>query len=411
MTEDRPTGPPGPGSLVVTNIGELITNDPERGGLVGRMSDAAIVVEDGVISWVGHAADLPRDLPADPQDADGRAMLPGFVDSHTHVAYGGDRLDEFIDRAEGATYEDILAAGGGIYSTVEATRSQSLVDQIAAAMGRLERMFATGTTTVEMKSGYGLDVETEFGLVSTGRAIDAALPIDVVSTFLGAHVVAPEFLDDRSAYLDLVNGPMLQVMAEYVSFVDVFCDPVAFTVDEARTVAAAAHANGLDVRIHADQTGRIGAAARAAEVGAASADHLDHVTDSDLEAMAEAGTTGVLVPGASFSLRLPYPDGRRVWDSGVTVALATDHNPGTSPVETMPFVIALAVAGLGLTPDEAIWSATRGGALSLRLDDRGMIAPGKVADLVLLSGRPADLAYRPDRPFVTNVVKAGNVVV
>jgi imidazolonepropionase len=272
-------------------------------------------------------------------------------------------------------------------------------------------MFATGTTTVEIKSGYGLDVETEFGLVSTGRAIDRALPIDVVSTFLGAHVVAPEFLDDRQAYLDLVNGPMLQVMADYVSFVDVFCDPIAFSVDEARSVARSAADNGLGMRIHADQTGHIGAAALAAEVGAASADHLDHATDDDFEAMAAAGTTGVLVPGASWSMRLPYPDGRRLWDSGVTVAIATDHNPGTSPIETMPFTISLAVAGLGLTPSEAIWAATRGGAISLRLDDRGMIAPGKVADLVLVSGHPAGLAYRPDRPLVSNVIKAGNVVV
>lgn len=410
MTSDEVPGPELGGSLAITNIGSLVTNDPERNGLLGIIDDAALTAVDGVITWVGAAADLPTDLPAAPMDVEGRSMLPGFVDSHTHVAYAGDRVDEYVRRMEGATYEEILAAGGGIYRTVEATRGVSLVDLIAVTMPRLERMLAAGTTTVEVKSGYGLDIATESGIVAAASALGMALPIDIVATFLGAHVAGPEFRDDPEAYLALVNGPMLDALADRVSFVDVFCDPVAFDVGQAHTVADAAARHGLGLRVHADQTGRIGAAAFAAEVGAASADHLDHAADDDLAAMAEAGTTAVLVPGVSYSLRTPYPDGRRIWDSGVTVAIATDHNPGTSPVETMSFVISLAVAGLGLTPDEAIWAATRGGALSLGCTDRGIVAPGHLADLALIAGTPTDLAHRPDRTLVTTVVKRGMVV-
>jgi imidazolonepropionase len=409
LARDEP-GTDEPGTLVLTNVGHLVTNDPERGSLCGGVDDAAVICIDGVVTWVGNAAELPTDLPSAPVDVEGRSVLPGFVDAHTHLTYSGDRLGDFVQRMEGVPYADILAAGGGIYSTVAATRESSLVELIADTMARLERMQATGTTTIEIKSGYGLDAETEFGLISTARALDMALPIDIVSTFLGAHVVGPEFRDDPAGYLELVNGPILDLVAEHVEFVDVFCDPVAFDVTQARSVAEAAAGHGLGVRIHADQTGRIGAAALAAEVGAASADHLDHSTDEDLSAMAESGTTAVLVPGASYSMRVPYPDGRRIWDSGVTVAIATDHNPGTSPVETMPFVISLAVSGLGLTPDEALWAATRGGALSLRREDRGAIAPGMVADFAIVNGAPADLAYRPDRPLVSNVIKAGTVV-
>lgn len=397
-------------SIVLTNVGRVVTNDPDRDGLLGIIEDAAIVAADGVVTWVGKNDDLPSDLPGEPFDIGGRSVIPGFVDAHTHLTYAGDRLAEFVRRMEGATYAEILAEGGGIYSTVDATRRASTVDLLSTAMARLERMQATGTTTVEIKSGYGLDIETEFGLISTARALDMSLPVDIVSTFLGAHVIGPEYTDDRSAFLALVNGPMLDLVEEHVSFVDVFCDAVAFSVDEARTVAEAARRHHLGVRIHADQTRRIGAAALAAEVGAASADHLDHATDTDLEALAAAGTTAVLLPGVSYSLRTPYPDGRRVWDSGVTVAIASDHNPGTSPIETMPFVASLAVSGLGITPDEAIWAATRGGALSLGLDDRGVIASGALADMAIINGEPADLTFRPDRPLVSNVIKRGVVV-
>ena len=241
--------------------------------------------------------------------------------------------------------------------------------------------------------------------------LDESLPVDIIPTFLGAHVVPVEYREDRDAYVDLVCGEMLDACAPLARFCDVFSDKAAFTVDETRRILEAAKSRGLDVRIHADQLGRVGAAHLAAELSAASADHLDHATGEDLAAMSAAGTSAVLLPAVSFSMRLPYPDGRRIWDSGVTVALATDCNPGTANVESMPFVVALAALNMGLTPDEAIWAATRGAALSLRLEDRGHLVPGAVADLVVLDA-PTHLhiPYRPDADLVAAVVKSGVVL-
>ena len=400
------------GSLVVSNISELVTNDPEGDAAFGMLHDAAVAIVDGVVDWVGTSSQLPDHYGDHTTlDAGGRCVVPGFVDAHTHTVFAGDRAEEFARRLTGATYEEILASGGGIFSTVDATRNASFVDLMDQAMARFRRMLGSGSTTIEVKSGYGLTVESEVAMIGAARAIDMALPSDVVSTFLGAHVVAPEFRDDRDGYLDLVTGPMLDAVAGDVSFVDVFCDAAAFTVEEARRVCEAAYRAGLGFRIHADQTARIGATALAAEVRAASADHLDHATDDDLERLAEAGTVAVLLPGVSFSMRTPPPDGRRVWDSGARVAIATDCNPGTAYVETMPFMIALAVIQGGLTPGEAVWAATRGGALALGLDDRGMIVPGAVGDLVIVDAPThIHLAYKPDAAIVARVVKAGAVV-
>ncbi len=399
-------------SLVVTNIAELVTNDPGGGPAFVAINDAAVAIVEGFVDWVGPSSLLPDHYGGHPMlDAGGRCVVPGFVDSHTHTVFAGDRAGEFARRLTGATYEEILAAGGGILSTVDATRRASFVDLMDQAMARFRRMLGTGSTTIEVKSGYGLTVESEVAMISASRAIDMALPSDVVSTFLGAHVVAPEFRDDRDGYLDLVTGPMLDAVAADVSFVDVFCDAAAFTVEEARRVCDAAYRAGLGFRIHADQTARIGAAALAAEVGAASADHLDHATDDDLERLAEAGTVAVLLPGVSFSMRTAPPDCRRVWDSGVRVAIATDCNPGTAYVETMPFMISLAVIQGGMTPGEAVWAATRGGALALGLEDRGMIVPGAIGDLVIIEAPShIHLAYRPDAAIVARVLKAGVVV-
>ncbi len=398
--------------ILVFNIGSLVTNDLGRDGLLGIVEDAAVAISDGVLEWVGDGADIPAEYGDLPRlDAGGAAVLPGFVDPHTHLVFAGDRSDEFARRLRGESYEEILTAGGGILSTVAATRAASEDDLYDSAVERAWRMLANGTTTVEVKSGYGLNAATEEKMLRVARRIDESLPIDVIPTFLGAHVVPAEYREDRDAYVDLVCGEMLDVCAPLARFCDVFSDEAAFTVEETRRILEAAKNRGLEVRVHADQLGRVGAAHLAAELSAASADHLDHATDEDLTAMSAAGTSAVLLPAVSFSMRLPYPDGRRIWDSGVTVALATDCNPGTANVESMPFVVALAALNMGLTPDEAVWAATRGGALSLRLEDRGHLVPGAVGDLVVLDA-PTHLhiPYRPDANLVAAVVKGGVIL-
>ncbi len=399
-------------SLFVFNIGSLVTNDPGRGGLLGIVDEGAVAIVDGAIDWIGPEAGAPTEYGDLPQlSAGGAAVLPGFVDPHTHLVFAGDRSEEFARRLRGESYEEILAAGGGILSTVEATRATPEDVLYEASAERVWRMLANGTTTVEVKSGYGLDVATEEKMLNVARRLDESLPIDVVPTFLGAHVVPAEHREDRDAYVELVCGEMLDACAPLARFCDVFSDEAAFTVDETRRILEAAKSRGLGLRIHADQLGRVGAADLAADLSAARADHLDHATDEDLAAMRDAGTSAVLLPAVSFSIRLPYPDGRRVWDSGVPVALPTDCNPGTAYVESMPFVIALAALNMGLTPDEAVWAATRGSARSLNLEDRGHLTRGAVADLVILDA-PTHLhiPYRPDADLIAAVVKRGVVL-
>jgi imidazolonepropionase len=400
------------GGLLVRGIGRLTTNDPQRDGVTGVVRDAAVVAEGGVVRWAGTERDLPGGLGDMAElDVGGAAVVPGFVDAHTHVVFAGDRAGEFERRLGGEPYEDTLASGGGIMATVAATRAADDRRLFDESRRRLALMLAAGTTTAEVKSGYGLDVATERRILETAAALDAALPIDLVPTFLGAHAVPPEWRDDRAGFLDLVVGEMLPACAPLGRFADVFCDRGAFTVDEARRVLKAARAHGLEPRLHADQLAATGAAGLAAELGAVSADHLDRASDYDLRAMATAGVVGVLLPGVSLSMRLPYPDPARLRDAGVTIAIATDANPGTSYVLTMPFVIALAVLEMGMAPDEAVWSATRGGALALQMPDRGVIIPGAAADLVVLDAdTPAALAYRPDSPLVATVVKRGTIV-
>jgi len=397
---------------VVFNIGSLVTNDPDRDGLLGIVENAAVAISGGSVSWVGREENLPDEFSDFSRlDAGGAAVLPGFVDPHTHLVFAGDRSDEFGGRLRGRSYEEILAAGGGILSTVAATRAASEEELFEEASERAWRMLSTGTTTVEVKSGYGLDVETEEKMLRVAGRLGDLLPIDVVPTFLGAHVFPVEFRADRDAYIDLVTGPMLDACAPLATFCDVFCDDAAFTVDESRRILEAAKRHGLALRVHADQLGRVGAAALAADLHAASADHLDHATDHDLEAMRRAGTVAVLLPAVSFSMRLPYPDGRRIWDSGVTVALATDCNPGTAYVESMPFVVALASLNMGLTPEEALWAATAGAAASLGLTDRGRIMSGALGDLVILDAPTyLHIPYRPDGGLVAAVVKRGTIV-
>jgi imidazolonepropionase len=400
-----------PDTSLITTIGSLVTNASGVPGDVGVVSDAAIAVEDGLIVWAGPAAAVPREhRGAEVLDVGGRAVLPGFVDAHTHLVFAGDRSDEFVRRLAGEPYEAILASGGGIHATVASTRSARFDDLVDDASARLGRMLASGTTTVEAKSGYGLTVADEVRLLEAIAAAGEVSSADVVPTFLGAHV--PDRNVDPAAYVDLVVDEMLPACAPLASFCDVFCDPAAFDTVSSRRILEAAAGHGLPARLHVEQLAHSGGAVLAAEVGAASADHLDHATAEDAAALAAAGVAAVLLPAASFSMRSPQAPGRMLWDAGVTIGLATDCNPGTSNVESMGFVIALACLEMGLTPDEAVWAATRGSALSLGLDDRGAVTPGRIADLVILDAPSHHhIPYRPGSNLVWAVVKDGRRVV
>ena len=394
------------GSIGLTNIGQLVTNDPDHGEPLGIVEHAGLLIKDGVVTWVGPADDLPE--VADVVDCGGDAVVPGFVDPHTHLVFAGDRADEFARRLRGESYEQIMATGGGIQSTVTATRDASLGELTQATMERARRMLDAGTTTVEVKSGYGLAVDQEKRLLAVAAAVGAAVSLDVVPTFLGAHAVPKEFAGDPDGYIDHVIAEMLPECAPLARFCDVFCDEGVFTVVQARRVLEAGKEYGLLPRVHANQLAPSGGAQLAAEVGAVSADHLDHLDDDDIVALREAGTVAVLLPGVSLSLQLPQARGRDLWDAGVTVALGTDCNPGTSNIETMPFVIALACLQMGLSPEQALWSATRGSALALGLEDRGQLVPGARGDVVILAHPTyAHLAYRPDAPPVRGVIKRG----
>jgi imidazolonepropionase len=382
-------------STLVTNIGLLVTHDAER----PERSDAALVVEDGRVAWVGDAADAP--VADEVLDVEGRCVIPGFVDSHSHLVFGGDRAAEFEARMAGQKY-----AAGGIRSTVAATRAASDDELRARLRGFLDEMLAQGTTTVEIKSGYGLSVGDEERLVRLAAEVTPEV------TFLGAHVVPGEYADRPDEYVDLVTGPMLDACAPHSRWIDVFCESGAFTVPQSRRVLEAGIARGLAPRVHASQLGPGEGVQLAVELGAASIDHGTYLTDGDIAALAASDTVLTLLPGVEFSTRQPYPDARRLIDAGVTVALACDTNPGSSFTSSMPFCIAIAVRDMGMTPAEAVWAATAGGARALRRDDVGVIAPGSRADLVLL-GAPTriHLAYRPGVPLVRTVWKDGVAVV
>ena len=380
------------GSRLLTNIGELLTNDPDvgDGSPVGRVRDAALVVDDGRVAWVGPAARAPD---ADERhDAQGAAVVPGFVDSHTHLIFAGERSDEFEARMAGERYD-----GGGIARTVAATRAASDEHLRAQSRRRWAQLRAGGVTTVEVKSGYALDVAGEARLVALAHELTEEV------TFLGAHVVPAEFASDREAYVSLVAGEMMERCAG-AKWTDVFCDRGAFSVEEAREVLRAGRARGHALRLHANQIADIGAVDLALEMECASVDHCTHLSDRDVERLGDSSTVVTLLPGAEFSTRAPYPSARRLLEAGVTLALATDCNPGTSYVTSMSFVVALAVREMEMSVDEALWSATRGGARALRRDDVGHLGVGARADLVVLDApRAAHLAYRPGSSLVREV--------
>ena len=379
---------------LITNIGELTTNDPAA----GTLRDAAVLVDHGRIEWVGPADDAPTDPEGyEEVDAEGRAMIPGFVDSHSHIVFGGDRADEFEARMAGQKY-----AAGGIRSTVAATRDASDDELRIRLRGFVDEMLAQGTTTIEIKSGYGLDVATEQRLVRLAAEVTEEV------TYLGAHVVPSEYADRADEYVDLVIGEMLDACAPHSKWIDVFCETGAFTVPQSRRVLEAGIARGLQPRVHASQLGPGEGVQLAVELGAASIDHGTYLTDEDVAALAASDTVLTLLPGVEFSTRQPYPDARRLIDAGVTVALACDTNPGSSFTSSMPFCIAVAVRDMGMTTAEAVWAATAGGARALRRDDIGMIGAGKRADLVLLDAPTrVHLAYRPGVPLIKHVWKDG----
>lgn len=387
--------------VFLTGIGELTTN-------VGPpIPDAVVAVENGIITYAGPSADAP-DQTGERYDCDGSAVIPGFVDAHTHLVFAGDRSDEFARRLAGESYTEIGAAGGGILATMASTRDADEDELFDLAAGRVRRMIRTGTTTLEVKSGYGLDLETELRQLRVARRLGEALPVTVRTTFLGAHSVPPEYSSDRSGFVDLVVEEMLPAAAPLADYCDVFVEETAFSVDEARRIFERASELGLGARVHAEQLGHTGGARLAAELGAASADHLDYANEDDAPALADAGVAAVLVPGASYTLRSRQAPARMLADSGCTVALATDCNPGTSYFESMAPILSLGVVQMGLRVDEAITAATLGGARSLGFDDRGIVAEGAVADLAVLDApSAAHLVYRPGANLVRQTFKSG----
>jgi imidazolonepropionase len=384
-------------ATLITRIGELVTNEGDLGSFTA-IDNAALVIEDGVIAWTGPSSRAPA---ADSfVDAGRRAVLPGFVDSHAHLVFGGERSGEFAARMAGRPY-----VAGGILNTVKATRAASDVALRANLRRLADEMRGQGTTTFECKSGYGLTVADEM------RGVALAAEVTPEVTFLGAHVVPPEFAADVAGYVDLVCGPMLSACAPRARWIDVFCEDGAFGADEAATILAAGQAAGLGARVHANQLGPGPGVRVAAEAGAATVDHCTHLTPADVDAIVSTPLVATLLPGAEFSTRQPYPDARRLLDAGATVALATDCNPGSSFTSSMSFCVALAVREMRMTTEEAVWSATAGGARALRRTDVGHLGAGARADLILLDAPShAYLAYRPGVPLIAAVWQGGKLV-
>lgn len=387
-------------SRLFTNIGSLVTNDPtlDRGPL-GVLDQAAFVVEQGRITWVGAANQAPASDRC--VDLGGRAVLPGFVESHSHLVFAGDRSHEFAARMEGKPYE-----AGGIRTTIEATRAASAAELELNTRSLMQEYARAGATTIEVKTGYGQSAESELKSVQV-----AAACTDEV-TLLAAHVAPPEYRDKHDEYVQMVVDTMIPECAPYASWIDVFCERGAFSEDESRAVLQAGIAAGLKARVHGNQLTYGAGVQLAVELGAASVDHAVYLTDADVDALANSSTVATVLPGADFSTRGAYPDARRLLDAGVTVALGADCNPGTSFTTSIPFCIALAVRDLHMSPDEAVWAATAGGAAALGRTDIGAITVGARADVLALDApNHLHLAYRPGVPLVAGVWKDGQTVV
>ena len=382
-------------TTLLRNIGELVTNDPSWGDRYGILTEAAVEWADGVVTWVGSDSDAESRVGSATEilDAEGRAVIPGFVDSHTHLIFAGDRSSEFEARMAGTAY-----GAGGIATTVAATKDAADAELRDLIGERIAEMRSQGTTTVEIKTGYGLTVEHEVRLARIAREFTDHV------TFLGAHVVPTEYLGRSDDYVELVCGEMLDAVEPFVTALDVFCEEGAFTVEQSRRILEAGDERGLRTHIHAAQLGPSESVKMAIEIGVASVDHGTFITDADVVALAETGTVLTLLPGSDFSTRQPYPDARRFIDAGVTVALASNCNPGSSYTTSMAFCIAIAVREMRMSPAEALWSATAGGAQSLGLSTVGNLSVGSRAHIVELNApNHIHLAYRPGVNLVRRV--------
>jgi imidazolonepropionase len=413
--------------MLIHSSSQLLTlaGGPQRGsalGTLGIIENGAVVMRDEKIVAVGTTAELRASFPNEPTlDAGHCVLMPGFVDPHTHVIWGGDRANEFELKMAGKPYLEILAEGGGIISTVKQTRRASIESLIAQTRPRLLRMFRHGTTTVEAKTGYGLQTATELRLLKALLALDDESPLDIVITFLGAHAIAPEFRNDPQGYTDLVCGTMLPMLREWwethaprlpLPFVDVFCEDKAFDLEQSRQILSRAKSLGFPLKIHADEFGNIGGASLAVELGAASADHLVKTSDADIAALGRSETVAVSLPCTPFGLaEKEYTPARKLIEAGAILALATDCNPGTSWNESMQFAIALACRYMRLTPAQAIAASTINSAQAIGRSNRvGSIEVGKQADMLILSVPDyRHLGYRYGTNLVKQVIKRGQV--
>jgi imidazolonepropionase len=386
-------------SLAITNIGSLVTNDPNLGtGILGELENASLVIKNGKVAWVGNSGSAPTTDQV--IDAGGMGVIPGFVDSHAHMVFAGDRAKEFEARMNGEKY-----SAGGIKSTVAKTRAASDAELEAIFVSLQNEMIRSGITTFESKSGYGLSVHDE------ARSLAIAAKHTSETTFLGAHVVPEDYAGKADEYVLLVTGEMLDACAPHAKWIDVFCDVGAFDVDQSRAVLQAGIAKGLQPRIHANQLAQGGGVQLAVELDCASADHCTHLSAKDIEALASSNTVATLLPGAEFSTRATYPDAKKLFAAGVTVALATDCNPGSSYTTSMSFCIAVAIRDMGFSPEQALWSATMGGAKALRRTDVGALSVGMSADLSILSAPSfRHLGYRPGVDQISQVLKSGKTI-
>lgn len=409
-------------TLVIRNIGELATplGTKARCGAemnsVSLVADAAIAVDVETIVWAGPASEMPElDGPV-PEivDAGGRAVIPGFVDSHTHFVFGGYRDEEFFWRAAGVPYMEIHSRGGGIANTVRSTRASTLEELVATAMPRLERMLELGVTTVESKSGYGLDLETELRQLEAMRILDARQPVDIVSTYMGPHSIPQEYKGNPVEYINFIISEVLPRLQgkNLARFCDIFCERGVFELEDSRRFLTAARAAGFGLKLHADEIARIGGAGLAAELGATSADHLLKATPEDLDAMVAASVIATCLPVTAFSLREPYADARAMIDRGLAVALASDFNPGSCYSQSIPLAAALGALYMRMSMEEILTALTLNGAAALDLaNDRGSIEPGKLADILILDAPSYHhLAYNVGMNIVHTVLKRGKIV-